>query len=397
MTFGDAKTNLSGTLHGGTLSKVRNIEYAFERAQNTLLSKIDPIETERAVPLAQVIHDDLNNYPVPSDFKKVIDLYPQDNPTNLDAASRRVSESFRLGRGIRNKIISIEGSEGSKFMRVDWRSSAGRVLNTMDSLTTNGAWSVVGSASGLKIQEIYKLTGSASIEFDVVATGDGIQNTTMDVLDLTDEDELADIIIPIYFGSITNLTSVTPIWGNDLTTNYWTGVAQTAQADGTAFKTGWNYIKASWSGATETGTVDPADIDSFKLTIQSTGAIANVRVDNIIFSLGRAFDLAYYSKYIFKTTAGVWITRPTSDDDIIVLDGTAMQAYLMECLKICAQQTEGTDSDFDINFANRELNGDLSSSDLNQRVGLYARYRAEYPSMSKQPVQSYSSGPRFRT
>ena len=46
-TFLDAKTDLAAMLHGGTLNKVRNVENLFRRAADTMLSKIDPIETQR--------------------------------------------------------------------------------------------------------------------------------------------------------------------------------------------------------------------------------------------------------------------------------------------------------------------------------------------------------------
>ena len=207
---------------------------------------------------------------------------------------------------------------------------------------------------------------------------------------------MADVIIPIYFGSVANLTSITAIWGNDLTTNYWTGVAQTTQADGTAFRAGWNLIKIPWSTATETGTVAPATIDSFKLTIAAIGAISNIRVDNIIFSLGTAFDIKYYSRYLFKNSAGTYLARPTDNSDTVIGDGDVNNIFLYELLKVCAHQIEGEDSGFDINFANSQLNGDPTSPDSIQRMGLYAKVRSENPSQSKKAITSWSSGPRWR-
>ncbi len=396
MTITETKEHLTAMSHSGTLNKIRNFEAACERSANIVLANLDPIETERTASLAQVIHDDLNNYPLPSDFKKIIDLYPQDNRTSLDSAVRSYAERFNLEVAIKNKRLTIEGSEGSKFLRVNWKSVNPKTFHSMNSLTSDGTWSVVGSATGLKINELYKLTGSASIEFDVVASGDGIQNTGITALDLTEWDELADVIFPVYLGSVAAITSITAIWGNDLTANYWTGVAQTAQADGTAFKIGWNWIKAQWSAATETGTVAPATIDSFKITIQATGAIANVRVDNIVFSLGRVFDIKYYSKYLFKNSSGTFLSRPTVDGDTVIGDGDLNNIFLYELLKVCAHQVEGEDSNFDINFANQNLHGNPNSSDPVMRIGLYGKYRAENPSQSKKAVTSYSSGPRFR-
>ena len=384
MTITEIKDNLSALLHGGSLNKVRNIESLFERVGNTMLSKIDPIDTMRTAAMAATIHDDIYNYALPSDFKKIIDLYPQAGRENLDSAGRRYAEKFDLTKGLTNKTISIEGSEGSKFLRVNWRSRTPKTINELNSLTANGTWSAVGTATGLAADDIDYVSGSGSIKFDLVTTGDGIQNTTMSAVDLTDEDEVADFFLWFKIknaADLAKLTSITLIWGNDLTTAYWTGVAQTTQLDGTAFKVGWNQIKVPWSTATETGAVAPATIDSAKITFAATGAITDIRVDNIVCSIGKSFDVKYYSKYLLKNTAGTWLSKTTSDDDVVVLDNDAVQIYLLECLVAGAHQIEASDSAFDLNWANQQL-------DI-----LYRRYAVEHPSQSKKAVGFYSSTP----
>lgn len=382
--------------HSGTLAKVRNIEAAFERAANNLLAKVDPIDTERTVALSQVVHDRLNNYALPSDYKKILDLFPQDNRTSLDDAQREYAGNLDLRKEMENKRVSIEGSEGSKIIRINWKSRAPVTFHQMDSLTSGGTITAVGSASGLAVSTLYKVSGSGSIQFSVVASGDGIQSLNTTTLDLTDWNQQAEAIIPVFFGAVTALTSITFVFGNDLSTKYWTAVAQTAQADGTAFKVGWNYLKFPWSSATQTGTVAPATIDSWKLTIQSTGAIPFVRVDNIMFSLGRNFDIKYYSKYLFKNSAGTFLARPSSDDDTCILDSDAINLFIYELLDACAQQIEGEDSSFDISFAGKKLYGDPNAIDSSGRRGLYAMYRGEYPTQAKKAVTHYTSGPRFR-
>ena len=378
LSITQVKENLSAMLHGGTLNRVRNIEALFERAANTLLSKIDPIDTMRTAALASTVHDNVYNYALPSDFKNIVDLLPQDNRQNSDVAARRRTEYFDFLKAIKQKTITFEGSEGTKFIRINWRSRQGKTLHSMNSVTANGTWSAVASATGISANTIFKITGNASIEFNIVASGDGIQNTTMTAVDLTDEDEVGDFFVWVYVGTVP--TSISARWGNDLTTNYWSSTAQTTQADGTAFKVGWNLIKFPWSTATETGTVAPATIDSFRITFVSS-AQNNVRVDNIICSIGRNFDIKYYSKFLVKNTAGTWLTRTTSDDDTIVLDNDAIQMYLLECLIAAAHQIEGSDSTFDITFAKQELDV------------LYKRYMAEYPSESKIPVTIYGGNP----
>jgi hypothetical protein len=394
ITITERKEHLSAMLHGGTLNRVRNIESLFERSVNTLLSKIDPIDTMRTVGLSNVIYDDIYNYALPSDYKKLIDLIPQNSRNNSDTANRSAIGKFDLLKGIKQKQVSIEGSEGSKIIRINWRSRQGILLNAMNSLTANGTWSAVGTATGLVADTIDYVSGSGSIRFDSAASGDGIQNTTMDAVDLSNEDEMADANFWFKIKNATdlaNLTSVSLIWGNDLTSNYWTGVAQTTQIDGTAFKVGWNQIKIPWSTATETGTVAPATIDSAKITFATTGAISDIRVDNIVFSIGRNFDIKYYSKYLLKNTSGTWITKTTSDDDVVVLDNDAIQILLLEDLKAAAHQVEGSDSTFDIKYANTELGiderGKLTGG------GLYGKYKAEYPTQAISLTDYYGGLP----
>ncbi len=392
----EAQIHLTSLLHGGSLNKVRNPYYAFGRAANTFLSKIKPLETIRLAGLSQTVHDDLYNYALPSDFHSVIDLAPQAERNSNDQGTRVFSEPFDRRKKLDDKDFTIEARDGTKMMRINWRQRSSKLLNSNDSYNGNGTWIAVATASGIQTDTIYKYSGGGSVRFDLAASGDGISNIGMSAIDLTDEDEVADVIIPIYLPSVTNLTSITLQWGNDITTKYWTGVAQTTQADGTAFKVGWNIIAVPWSTATETGTVAPATIDSFKITLATTGAIADIRVDNILFGIGFPFDIKYYSKFLFKNTSGTYITQPTAEDDTIVLDNDSMQIYLLETLIAMAQQVEGSDSGFDIGFAKKELHGDPSALDVAGRAGLYQLYRAEHPSESKKQVTSYGSLPRFQ-
>lgn len=378
MDVSGLKDDLADLLHGATLDAIDNPERVFRRAKNTMLTKVDLVNTIRTVGLNSTVHDDIFNYALPSDFGKIIDLYPQDNDRGEDDyASRKYAEPFDLNSMLADKQLSIESSEGSKILRLNWRNRPPKTLHTMDSLTSNGTWSVVGTASGLQANSIFKVSGSASIEFDVAADNDGIENTTMTALDLEDEDEVADIFIWMYFGAVSALTSVQVRWGNDLTANYWTSVAQTTQADGTAFKIGWNLIKFPWSTATETGTVTPTSIDSFRIIIDRTASISNIRVDNIVFSIGRNFDIKYYSKYIFKNTSGTWLSTPTSDSDLLVLDEDERQIYLLECLIAASQQIANKKGQDDYNWAKVEL------------VTLYTQYKTNHPSQAKRATIRY--------
>lgn len=381
-TVQQVDSHLIGLSHGGTLNKVRNKYQMYERAASKFLLKNKPSTSIRLGALSSTIHDDVYNYPLPSDFGQIIDLLPQDSRNSWDTVYRAYAGRFDLEKATKDKTVSIEGSEGTKIIRINWRSSTPQTVHTMDSLTANGTWSAVASATGLSATTLFKVSGSAAIEFNIVVTGDGIQNTTMDAVDLTDEDEIADFFVWIYFGTVP--TSISARWGNDLTTNYWSSTAQTTQADGTALRVGWNLIKFPWSTATETGTVDPATIDSFRITVASS-AQNNVRVDNITCSIGRNFDMKYYSKFLFRSSAGTWLSIPTSDDDSVVIDNDGLPLLLFELLKDMAHQMEGSDSAFDITYARQELEE------------LYPHFRAENPNQSKKPITNYAPIPRWGT
>ena len=386
-TIQQLDNHLVGMGHSGSLNKVRNKYQMYERAASKFLLKNKPLTVMRNSTLSDTVHGDLNDYDLPSDFLSLVDLLPQDNRELWDNAFRRYAGKFDLEKAIRNRTISIEGSEGTKIIRINWKSRAPKVQHTMDSLTSNGTWSAVATASGLFADTIVKRKGNASTRFDVTASGDGIDNDDMGAIDLTDEDEVGDLLLDLYIKNSTdlaNFTSITGIWGNNLSSAYWTGVAQTTRADGTALSVGWNPIKIPWSTATETGTVAPATVDSLKFTIARTAAITDLRIDNVRFSIGRAFDIKYYSKFLFKNSAGTWISLPTTDDDTVMVDNDGLPIFLFELLKDMAHQMEGTDSSFDISYAKTEL------------VELFPHFRAENPDQSKKAVTNYGGLPRLR-
>lgn len=373
-TVSQIKNHLIGLSHSGTLNKVRNQAEMFERSIARFLLKCHPLETIRTRSLTDTIHDDLNDYAVPSDFLSLIDLIPQANRNLWDMAYRDNAGRFDLQKAINNRVVSIEGSEGSKIIRINWKTRSPKVLNAMDSLTANGTWSVVAGATGLLRDTIIYRKGSASVRFDAATTGDGIQNTAMTQIDMTDEDEVADVLFDLYIRDATELaklTSITARWGNDLTAIYWTGVAQTLQADASAFQVGWNEIKVPWSTATETGTVDPAAIDSLRFTVTITSAINDLRIDNVRFSIGRNFDMKYYSKFLIRNAASTLISLTTTDNDSVLVDNDTLPLLLLELLTDMAHQMEGSDSAFDIGFAE------------NQLKTLYPAYRSLNPSQVK--------------
>jgi len=114
-----------------------------------------------------------------------------------------------------------------------------------------------------------------------------------------------------------------------------------------------------------------------------------LKIIRIKWENGAPFEIKYYSKLLFRASnspTAEWMSKPTVNDDdvIIVCDNDSIQIFLLELLKQMAHQLEGTDSAFDISFANSELQA------------LYAPYKAENPNQTKKAVTSYGGKPRFR-
>ena len=381
-TRAQIEEHLTGMGHGSTLKAVRNIDALMERAASMTQAQCKPLETIRTLPLASAIYDDFYNYALADDFNDLIDLIPQDDRELWDKAFRNPAGQFDIQKAIRQKTISIEGNNGRKTIRINWRSRKPKVFNSMNSYTNGGTWTAVGSAANVATDTVFKVSGGASVVFDHNASGDGIQLLNGNSIDLTTENGISNEFVWVYFSAIP--TSATFVWGNDLTTKYWTSPAITTQADGTPFKVGWNLLSTPWASAAQTGVVAPATIDSAKLTFASSDALGKIRVDNITFAIGRPFDMKFYSKYFFidKDTV-TWKSRPTSPDDFVLVDNDTLPIFLFECLQEMAQQMEGTDGAFDITYAEKRL------------ATLYPIYRGRNPSMVKKSVTSYGGAPRY--
>lgn len=379
-TVSQIEDHLTGMGHGATLNKVRNAYALYERSASRMMTRMKPIETMRTQALTSAIYDDIYNYALPTDFFDLIDLIPQDSRELWDKSFRNPAGQFDVQKASRNKTLSIEANNGVKLIRINWRTRQPKVLNEANGLTSNGTWGAVGSATGLATDTIFKVSGGASIVFTHVATGDGIQNTSMSQVDLTNENGVSSVFVQVYLSTLPS--SITGVWGNDLTTKYVTSTVS-AQADGSAFKVGWNTLRFDWASAIPTGTIVPTQVDSFKITFAGT-TLGKTRVDNIVVAIGRNFDMKYYSKYFFIDKDGsTWKSRPASGDDFVLVDNDSLPHFLYECLQEMAQQMEGSDGAFDIKYAETQL------------MDLYPSYRGRYPSQVKKQVAAYGSGPRF--
>jgi hypothetical protein len=358
-------------------------------AAGNILSRIDPAETRRIQPLTNALFPDVFSYTAPSDLKgdKVIDIRPQTSRSLTDQFSNSYSREFDLRKQMESGLLSVTHDDAAKRLNISKElSPAPSVLHTMDEIADNGTWAVGNDATNLTKDSLFKTQGNASLNFDLDgSTTDGyIENSTMTAVDLTTQDELGTLFVNVYLPDASVITNVTLRWGNDVS-NYWSGTA-TTRHDGTALQNGWNLVCFDWNGATETGSVNPAAIDYLRVGITYDGnAETDIRVDYITAAIGAIYDIEYYSKFLFRSSAGVWLEEPTATDDtdIVNLDTEAYNIFLYELSRLIALELQGEDSTVDTTAYSGELNGDGT------KPGLYKEYTRSNPSQALKKRQFY--------
>lgn len=382
-TVSTLKADLTRKLHGTALSKLQSPLSLFGEAGRNIATEIDPPETKQLAELT--LYDGIYDYSPPSDLKgnKIIDLRPQAPRAHSDNFTQKLNEEFDIYKS--NQDFTIEFDNGTKVLRVSKSLTGNQLVEGLDSLTANGTWSAAGGATSLAVDTIYKTQGSASLKFNVGASGGYIENSTFTAVDLTDHDEVSSLFVRVYVPTTTGLTNMILRWGND-SSNYWSKTV-TAPHFGSSFKTGWQWVRFDWSSATETGTVAPASIDYLRLTITTSASATAYRVDEIRSVLPHIYECLYYSRFLFRSSAGTFLETPTATDDtdIINLETDGYNLLLYETCRLVAQEIQGEDSAFDAAFFKQELYGDGSAN----KPGMYKRYKKSYPSETIKSQSTY--------
>lgn len=351
ITIADIKTRVASKIHGTSVNKIQDFYGLCHEAAGNLISKVDLKETIRISQITNALYDNVYDYVAPSDLKDeaILDIRPQSNRTLADNSFN--ASGYEFDRNKTNGSYTVRNNSGVKTLRISKDLTAGILLNDLNSLTTNGTWAATANAQNLAVDSLNKITGSASLKFDISAGGTSgyIENSTMTAVDMSTIVNTGALFAWVFVSSATVVTSVNLRWGSS-SSDYMSSTV-TATQDNTALVTGWNLLRFDWAGSTETGTVDATAINYARVTLNYSGTAVSVcRVDNIIGILGSIFDIEYLSKYLFKNTSGTWIEKPTDDTDIVNLDTTSYPLFIYELAELCGQEIAGKDSSFDLNY-----------------------------------------------
>lgn len=379
-TIAQLKTTITSRLHGTTLNKLSDFYTLCRDTAEQVLSRIDLQETVRRTLLTNAIYDRVYDYSLPSDFKAPSDLKPQSssyNNYNNASLSRTFSRQFNNQKA--NNQFAIVWENTVQYLRFAKYINSPLVLNTADSLTANGTWTVGGNASDLVLDTLNYIAGNGSLKATLSSSG-------------------AIVNVKLRIGSDSG--------------NYYEKTITAGHFQ--AFIDGWNLCRFDLSDATETGSVDKTAIDYLRVTVTyntnqtgyyevtlpdpvdmsvnsgdyfSNGAVflyldlgtstslSTIRLDNITAQIGSLYDISYYSTCLFRTSSGTWIDIPTSDSDILNLSPISYKIFEAEMCRMITQQVQGAMGAFDFTYWNLQLEG--NGRDIE---GLYDQYERMYPS-----------------
>lgn len=387
ITQSEFKNIVLGLTHG-KFSQCQDTQVTMNRAIRKVLSDMDLRSSKRYSTLSPNMFSTNYDYTAPSDLKgeKIIDLRKQVNRNSFEKWSLVDDDEFDRKKGITSYRVAVRDENFSKVLRINGvEGTTSIVLNRFDSLTGNGTWTASGDASNITLDTGDFISGGA-FNFDTATGGTTAILSTSDMtqVDLSDYDEQGSIFMWVFVPDTFTLASLTNFilrWGND-SSNYWSKTVTTAN-DGLAFKAGWNLLRFDWSSATETGTVAPATIDYIHFTITKSGAQAadtDWRIDELVFKKGALYEVVYYSKYGWQTTAGAYIEESTTTTDLVLGDTDEIEGLAIKCAEFAAQELKEYE--------------DMKMHKLDYEEWKRS-YEADYPSEALKKSRNYGSLPNL--
>jgi hypothetical protein len=130
-------------------------------------------------------------------------------------------------------------------------------------------------------------------------------------------------------------------------------------------------------GAPTETTSETIDYVQVTFTYTVGTALSGVGLDNITASLGKAYEVVYYSNRLFTDTTGVtWKETPTSDTDIIRLEPLGTNIFMYEFMLTLQQELQGENMSANFAFFRNQLEGN------EKRAGLYDQFERQNPDQS---------------
>lgn len=389
ITLAQLKSDIASKMKGTSIREVKDFYGKASAAANRMLARIDTEETRRTVTMTTPFFDNINDYALVTDFKRMIDIRPtagRDKMLNQSNFGQTTPKQFDINKDWDSSCIRWNNMV--RTLRVQTLPSASVVkMDSFDSSTANGSWAASGDISGLYTEVLNYLEGNGSLGMNLSgSTGTGyIENSTALATDLSSYlyEDSSNLFFYIPTGYSSRFTNFKLRRGDSAST--YREATATTKADGTAFSDGWNQIKFDWTSASTQGVMTNTLNTYRRLTVTTTtgAAINGCLVDNWTNSLGTLYEIEYYSEYLFRTTTGTWIQSPTVDSDLVNISPSSYEIFKEEMMIGIIQDIRtGAVQAQQLAECRRVLDGQQESRYLKNPndIGLYKNYVRMFPS-----------------
>lgn len=322
------------------------------RAVRDVLMDADLRSSKRRTQLSPALFQGIYDYTKPSDLKawKVIDVIQQVNrPTahNGRFVLTTPNEFDQMKREYRN-LLAVDDRDFVGKLRISALPDDDKtVLHDFESLTSDGTVQALGAANNLTVDSGNYVSGSRSVNFDIDTTGvaPGVEVVDFTAVDLSEyEDD--QLFAWVYLQDASKVSSIDLRWGSASNAYYQRNVTTTNE--GLDLQDGWNLLRFDWdSSVTTSGSPDIENIDYLAIILNLGSALATEvtdwRIDAVIARRGVIHDVLYYSKYLWQTSAGVYIENSTADTDLLNVDTEELNIILKRIDYLVARSLKNKD------------------------------------------------------
>lgn len=306
-------------------------------AARDVVNEIKLRSSKRQYALAPKLFNGIYDYASASDLQN-------DNFIDVPAQVKRAdgewflvpAAEFDRNKGFIRGMIALDEYNGIQILKIASNlQNYSVVLSTLSALTAGGGtWVATGDLINLAVDTDDYLQANGSLTGDIGTGGTttaGIQNTTLNSTDITTfMGGNGACFVYVKINDATNLTSYTLRLGSSAS-NYYSKTV-TTQASGAALVAGWNLLRFDLTSLSTSGTPVKTAITYCAVFMTKTaGKISETqyKFDAIVLNKGAIYNVRYYSKYPWNTSAGAWIENSTSDSDVLVADTTEFNLYIL--------------------------------------------------------------------
>lgn len=335
-TFSQLETEINNST--GDSPATATIREITNTALRQLWFDLDLRSAKRRVALSPNLFNDIFDYAVPSDIKgnKVIDLKPQINRGQYDKWLLKTPEKFDLLKDVAGqRIITVDHRDFVNKIRVSLGIDDEEiVIDDMDAVT---GWSLFGDGENVTLDDVNFVKGKGSVNWDISSAGGttaGIQKSTITSFDISKYLTEGVIFARVYITSVTDITNFIIRLGSSSSAYY--HITVTTAHDGNAFQAGWNVLRFQMVDKSTTGSPTNAATTFAALYMTKDGgkvSETDYRFDHLVIKIGDYYNLFYYTRFPWRTSADVYLENSTANDDKTNTETDEDNLVLLKCME----------------------------------------------------------------